>query len=153
MITKLVFVYNATSGAINSSLDSAHKIISPGTYDCKLCNLTYGVFKENEEWSRFLEEFRFRESEIQKKPMLNSMRYESINNISLEFLHKNQFNKKYWSKWLPKYDFPIILSADESNMYNDGFGSNGGLDIFMSAADFKGLASTTDLIEAIKERL
>jgi len=184
VISKLIFVYNANSGAINALLDSAHKIISPQTYDCKLCELTYGVFKEDEEWLRFLEGFRFRESEIQKKPVPHSMRYESVINtnfnpassdsrdtsdsaalsksqrrdasdskIVMEFLHKDEFNKKYWSKWLPKYEFPIILSANEQDMYNDGFGSNGGLDIFMSAADFKELKTTSDLIDAIKKRL
>lgn len=132
MSSKLIFVYNANSGAINALLDSAHKIISPQTYDCKLCDLTYGVFKEDEEWLRFRE---------------------SVNNTTLEFLHKDEFNKKYWSKWLPKYEFPIILSANEQDMYNDGFGSNGGLDIFMSATDFKELKTTSDLIEAIKKRL
>ncbi len=55
MISKLIFVYNANSGALNSLMDSVHKIISPKTYDCKLCDLTYDVFKENELWSRFRE--------------------------------------------------------------------------------------------------
>lgn len=147
MISKLIFVYNANSGTINSLLDSAHKIISPQTYDCKLCDLTYGVFKENDEW------LRFRESINKNNTPASSDSRDANNNITLEFLHKDEFNNKYWSKWLPKYDFPIILSANESDMYNDGFVSNGGLDIFMSAADFKELTTTSELIGAIKQRL
>ncbi|WP_241234677.1 hypothetical protein [Nonlabens ponticola] len=54
-IGKLIFVYNANSGRINSWLDSAHKIISPSTYQCKLCELTHGAFTEHDEWSRFRE--------------------------------------------------------------------------------------------------
>ncbi|MGJ8683884.1 MAG: GTPase [Nonlabens sp.] len=137
MITQLIFVYNANSGAINSLLDSAHKIVSPATYDCKLCELTYGVFKENEEWSRF------RESISQHHP-----------DLQLEFLHKDEFNKKYWSKWLPKYEFPIVLSmSDAVQDYNDGFGTNSGLDIFMSTTDMNSIETIEELMGKIEKRL
>ncbi len=137
MITQLIFVYNANSGTISSLLDSAHKIISPATYDCKLCELTHGVFKENEDWSRF------RESITKNYPSLQ-----------LEFLHKDEFNKKYWSKWLPNYDFPIILSkSDAVQDYNDGFGTNSGLDIFMSTPDMNGMKTVEELMESIETKL
>lgn len=137
MITKLIFVYNANAGKINSLLDSAHKLISPGTYDCKLCELTYGVFKEDVDW------IRFRESVKTTNP-----------NLQLEFLHKDEFEKQYWSKWLPKYDFPIILSLnDEVQDYNDGFGTNSGLDIFMDAMEMNALETTAQFIKAIDSLL
>lgn len=117
-------------------LDSAHKIISPATYDCKLCELTHGVFKENELWSRF------RESVSQNHPQ-----------VQLEFLHKDEFAKKYWSKWLPKYDFPIVLMASEQEMYNDGLGSNSGLDIFINTAEMNILESVEELIAVIEKRI
>ncbi|EAS20571.1 GTPase [Nonlabens mediterrranea] len=137
MIAKLIFVYNANSGKINSLLDSAHKIVSPDTYDCKLCDLTYGVFKENEEWSRF------RESLL-----------DTNLNLQLEFLHKDEFAKQYWSKWLPKYEFPIILClSDKIQDYNDGFGTNSGLDVFMNTEELNELETINQLITAIEKRL
>ncbi|AGC76829.1 hypothetical protein LX97_01488 [Nonlabens dokdonensis] len=137
MISKLIFVYNANSGALNSLMDSAHKIISPKTYDCKLCDLTYDVFKENELWSRF------RESVTHNYP-----------NLQLEFLHKNEFEKVYWSKWLPKYSYPIILSvSDEEQDYNDGFGTNSGMDIFLSTEEMNVIMELPELIKAIETRL
>lgn len=137
MITKLIFVYNANAGKINSLLDSAHKLISPGTYDCKLCELTHGVFKEDVDW------IRFRESVKTTNP-----------NLKLEFLHKDEFEKQYWSKWLPKYDFPIILGMiDEVQDYNDDFGTNSGLDIFMDAMEMNALETTAQFIKAIDSLL
>ncbi len=137
MISKLIFVYNANSGALNSLMDSVHKIISPKTYDCKLCDLTYDVFKENELWSRF------RESVTNNYP-----------NLQLEFLHKNEFEKVYWSKWLPKYSYPMILSvSDEEQDYNDGFGTNSGMDIFLSTEEMNVIMELPELIKAIETRL
>ncbi len=137
MISKLIFVYNANSGALNSLIDSAHKIISPKTYDCKLCDLTYDVFKENELWSRF------RESVTHNYPKLQ-----------LEFLHKNEFEKVYWSKWLPKYSYPIILSvSDELKDYNDGFGTNSGMDVFFSTEEMDHIEETSQFIKQINDKL
>jgi len=35
--------------------DIGHKIFSPSTYPCDLCQLTHGVFKEREAWKSFIE--------------------------------------------------------------------------------------------------
>ncbi len=50
----LVFVYNAKNDFMSKSLDFAHKIISPNTYQCNLCSLTYGNFGIKKEWQDFL---------------------------------------------------------------------------------------------------
>lgn len=137
MITKLIFVYNANAGTINALLESAHKLVSPSTYDCKLCELTFGFFKEHMDWSRF------RESVTIQYP-----------NLQLEFLHKDEFEKQYWSKWLPKYDLPVILStSDAAQDYNDGFGTNSGLDVFMNTPDMNALETISEFIVAIEKRL
>ena len=39
---------------MSKSLDFAHKIISPNTYQCNLCSLTYGNFGIKKEWQDFL---------------------------------------------------------------------------------------------------
>ena len=124
-IDKLIFVYNANSGKLSAWLDSAHKIVSPSTYQCRLCDLTYGIFKENEEW------VRFRESELINSHVQN-----------LEFLHIDEFNKNYNSKWLPAYEYPLILMA-----------SNQGLEILMSAGEMNDIKTTTALISAITSKI
>jgi hypothetical protein len=52
---ELVFVYNADSGLFNSVADAAHKILSPSTYSCNLCKVTYGWFTERTQWRSFVE--------------------------------------------------------------------------------------------------
>jgi hypothetical protein len=84
---QLLFVYNANSGAVNAVLDSMHKVLSPTTYDCKLCELTFGTFTEKEVWKKFRED----------------------STVEMRFLHKNEFLKEFRSKWLPKYSFPVVL--------------------------------------------
>ncbi len=51
---ELLFVYNADSGLFNSMADAAHKVFSPETYRCNLCQVTYGWFTERSEWRDFI---------------------------------------------------------------------------------------------------
>ncbi|MGY8913762.1 MAG: GTPase [Flavobacteriales bacterium] len=84
---KMLFVYNANSGKGNTLMDVAHKILSPKTYDCNLCDITFGVISENKLWKRFREQ----------------------SSLKMEFLHKDEFSKGYASKFGHKFTFPIIL--------------------------------------------
>lgn len=84
----LILVYNAHSGIGNSLLDSAHKIMSPSTYDCRLCSLTYGAVRERKEWKLFRER----------------------STIPMIFYHKDEFLRVYASKFAAKFTFPIILA-------------------------------------------
>ena len=117
---KLIFIYNANSGSINALLGSAHKALSPKTYTCKLCEITFGVFAEKEKWKMFRE----------------------TSAIEMIFLHKDEFLKQYRSKWLPKYNFPIILSEEKE-----------GLQAFMTTEDLNGLENVSELIQEIKNRI
>lgn len=116
---KLIFVYNADSGVANALLDSVHKVVSPKTYNCNLCDVTFGVFSEKKTWKQF------RES----------------SDIEMVFLHKDEFLKQYRSKWLPKYDFPIILSEEKD-----------GLEVFMHSEVISTLEDSNALIQEIKTR-
>ena len=82
---KLIFVYNADSGLWNGYLDMAHKILSPKTYPCSLCDLTYGIFKIRPEWDDFVKN----------------------TSIPLEFLHKDEFQAQYPD--LQSLPLPVIL--------------------------------------------
>ena len=52
---ELIFIYNAKSGVVNELVDVAHKIVSPETYDCNLCALSYGAFFMEKKWSTYIE--------------------------------------------------------------------------------------------------
>ena len=119
MPMKLIFVYNANSGFLDKIFDGAHKIVSPSTYDCNLCAITFGAFSEDELWKAFREN--------SETPMV--------------FYHKDEFIKQYKSKWLPDYDFPIILA--ENGME---------LEIFISSEELDTLKSSEALIEEIMKR-
>lgn len=82
-IKSLIFVYNANSGTLNALFDIGHKLISPDTYDCKLCSLTHSAFAERKAWKEFREN----------------------NSIKMEFLHKDEFEQQYE----PRYEYPVVL--------------------------------------------
>lgn len=69
----LVFVYNADSGLMAALFDSAHKLLSPSTYDCQLCALTHGLAAPREQWSAFLKTL----------------------DVPMEFLHRDEFRRRY----------------------------------------------------------
>ncbi|MCI5208930.1 MAG: GTPase [Candidatus Electrothrix sp. ATG2] len=84
---KIVFVYNAESGKINTLLDIGHKILRPDTYSCNLCSLTHGVFSEKEEWRQ----------------------YRAATPHELKFLHKDEFEERYGKE--RGYSYPVILKV------------------------------------------
>ena len=57
---ELIFIYNAKSGVVNELIDFAHKIVSPETYDCNLCTISYGVFSMKKKWSTYIETLPFK---------------------------------------------------------------------------------------------
>ncbi|WP_246019950.1 GTPase [Muriicola soli] len=119
-IKKLLFVYNADSGLMNELFDAAHKVLNPATYQCRLCELTFGNFREKATWKKF-----------RKK-----------SDISMEFLHKDEFLAQYSSKFMPKYSFPIVLEITDHN-----------LEQFLGTKEINELQSTEELIGEINQRL
>lgn len=87
---KILFIYNANSDTGSQLFDFAHKVLSPTTYECSLCALTFGKFTEKKKWKKFRE-------------LLNSKGFE------LSFLHKDEFQKTYKSKFGHSFTFPIVL--------------------------------------------
>lgn len=72
-VSKLIFVYAGDSGAINTLIHVAHKIVSPSTYPCNLCGLIYNRVAEKKEWTQFMKDVQ--------QPT--------------EFLHRDEFRTKY----------------------------------------------------------
>ncbi|MCX2719160.1 GTPase [Lentiprolixibacter aurantiacus] len=93
-IRELFFIYNADSGLKNAILDGAHKVLSPATYECNLCQLTHGAFFERKVWKDFRQRHEF--------PM--------------RFLHKDEFVKGYASKFGHKFTYPIVLGGTNSGL-------------------------------------
>jgi hypothetical protein len=50
----LIFVYNAPDGIGAALIDAAHKLISPATYPCSLCAVTYGAVAMRRDWKHYL---------------------------------------------------------------------------------------------------
>ncbi|MEM9647702.1 MAG: GTPase [Bacteroidota bacterium] len=117
--SKLIFVYNANSGARNAILDSMHKVFSPSTYECSLCDITFGVVSEDRTWKKFRQE-----SEVQ-----------------MDFLHKDEFQKEYASKFGHKYTFPIALLEGAK-----------GLEVLISSDELNRLQGPEELIQLVRER-
>ncbi len=55
MTTRLIFVYNADAGIVAGIMDSIHKALSPSTYQCSLCAITYGGVGMKRQWRDWLE--------------------------------------------------------------------------------------------------
>ncbi len=52
---RLIFIYNANGGLIHMALDSLHKTLSPSTYPCSLCAITYGSLRMDPKWRKWLQ--------------------------------------------------------------------------------------------------
>ncbi|MBT8264838.1 MAG: GTPase [Muriicola sp.] len=116
---KLVFIYNAASGLRNAFLDSAHKIISPKTYNCNLCDITFGVFKEHAIWKNF----------------------RKGSGLDMEFLHKDEFQKQYASKFGYAFTFPIVLVQSAYD-----------LEVLITTEELNTLRAPQELIDLITSR-
>jgi hypothetical protein len=53
-MTTLLFVYNAADGVFAAIGDAVHKAVSPETYPCSLCAITYGAVSMRPEWRAYL---------------------------------------------------------------------------------------------------
>ena len=91
-VQELIFIYNADSGLKNAILDGAHKVLSPATYECSLCQLTHGAFQEKKTWRKFRERYK----------------------LPMKFFHKDEFIKQYASKFGYKFSYPLILGATQA---------------------------------------
>lgn len=50
----LIFVYNADEGVIAALGDALHKLLSPATYPCSLCAVSYGAVRMRPAWAAYL---------------------------------------------------------------------------------------------------
>jgi hypothetical protein len=103
----LLFVYNADGKLASLLVDAVHKVVSPRTYNCNLCQLTYGLARQKPAWKRFLTSLP----------------------VAAEFLHRDEFCARLpglASEPLPAVfvegpdgDVHPLVSADELNAIHD----------------------------------
>lgn len=55
----LLFVYNAEEGLFAAIGDAIHKAVSPRTYPCSLCAVTYGAVRMRPDWRSHLHALPF----------------------------------------------------------------------------------------------
>lgn len=73
---KLIFVYNSDGTMLSLIKDTAHKLVSPKTYPCNLCRITYPVATMQAGWQKFI-------ASLPEEPI---------------FLHRDEFHKQYPSQ-------------------------------------------------------
>ncbi len=88
----LTIVYNTNAGFLNQSFDWLHKIVSPNTYSCSLCQLTHSHFGAKEAWDNFINKQDF----------------------DVTFYHKNEFINRFPNSHLT---FPWIGIKNENNAF------------------------------------
>ncbi len=55
MNKKIIFIYNASDDFLSVGFDFFHKIISPNTYQCSLCKITYGNVSMKDQWKEYID--------------------------------------------------------------------------------------------------
>lgn len=88
MPKEVLFVYNGDASMFGKVTDFAHKVISPSTYPCQLCKLTYGSFSMKKAWKEFLASRPYK----------------------VDFLHRNEWKQKYPTR---KERLPAIFSKEK----------------------------------------
>jgi|SRR5690554_1937539 len=83
---ELIFVYNASSGFFSRLNDFAHKIISPQTYSCHLCQVTHGNTQMHSEWAEYIQSLPY----------------------NVRFQYKDQ--------WKTHHKFPLVLLREKGEV-------------------------------------
>ena len=90
MLQRLIFVYNADGGHLAGLQDMFHKILSPATYSCSLCAVTYGATSMRPEWQQFIQQLA----------------------VPVEFLHRDEFVRAY-PQWRT-HPLPAAFAVDDA---------------------------------------
>lgn len=87
--TELIFVYNADSGLWNGYLDIMHKVLSPKTYSCNLCAITYGTLSIKGEWQEFIHQLPVPVRFLHRDEWMSQ--FNRKDELPAVFLRKNNF--------------------------------------------------------------
>jgi hypothetical protein len=90
MTATLLIVYNAEEGVFAALGDALHKALSPATYACSLCAVSYGAVRMRPEWRQHLAALPY----------------------ATRFFHRPDFRRSYPS--LAALPLPAILLDDSA---------------------------------------
>jgi hypothetical protein len=125
---KLIFVYNADAGGAFTALkDALHKTFRKSTYQCNLCQVTFGAFGMKKDWKNYVNDLDV-PVEFKKK-----------DKFQFEFLHRDEFEEQYNVK---DAKFPSAYLLGDS-----------GLDLFISQEEMNSVKSIDELKELVDKKL
>lgn len=87
---ELFFVYNANKGLANKVMDGLHKVVSPSTYACDLCAITYGPVSMRKQWKAFLD----------------------ASKVPTRFYYTNNIPEEFDLNW----EYPVVLRYENSSV-------------------------------------
>ncbi len=120
MQTTLIFVYNADEDYFSQVTDYLHKVFRPKTYACNLCSLTHSNFGMRSEFKEFIKAFD-----------------------NLEFLHKDEFYRKFADYKNDKLPAVYVKNSDDKNK----------LSVLISRDEINKINNLDELITLIKTRI
>jgi hypothetical protein len=120
MQTTPIFVYNADEDYFSQVTDYLHKVFSPKTYACNLCSLTHTNFGMRSEFKEFIKSFD-----------------------NIEFLHKDEFYRKYTEHKNDKLPAVYTVNADDKNK----------LSVLINRDEINKINNLDELITLIKIRI
>lgn len=86
---RILLVYNESDGLFDAVSGWTHKLLSPGTYHCALCRITFGLTGMLVPWKSYLDLLPFQKA----------------------FLHRDEFKAKYPA--LAATPLPVILAEKD----------------------------------------
>lgn len=125
---KLIFVYNSDAGGAFTALkDTLHKTFRKSTYQCNLCQVTFGAFGMKKEWKNYVDNLEI-PVEFKKK-----------DKFQFEFLHRDEFEQQYNVK---DAKFPSAYLLDET-----------GLKLFISQDEMNSVKTIDELKDLVDKKL
>jgi len=85
---RIILVYNEDRGLFNAVSGWTHKLLSPATYQCPLCTVTFGLTGMLVPWKNFIEMLPF----------------------PVTFLHRDEFRQQFPA--LVSLPLPVILTVN-----------------------------------------
>lgn len=125
---KLIFVYNADSGGFFTGLkDTLHKTFRKSTYECNLCQVTFGAFGMKKDWKNYVENLD------------TPVEFFKKDKFKFEFLHRDEFKGKY-----------LVENAKFPSAYIE---ADNGLELFISQEEMNVIRSIDELKDLVEEKL
>lgn len=126
--TNLIFIYNAESGGtLTGFKDTLHKTFRKSTYQCNLCQVTFGAFGMKRDWKNFVNDLDT-PVEFMKK-----------DKFKFEFLHRDEFEDKY-----------IVENAKFPSAYIE---KDNGLEVFITQEEMNSVKTIDELKDLVNQKI